>query len=124
MQIVTHDINLKELLSRHLFFHFIDGKLYIVVQMNPQIVKGPYSNLDGLRGAKNELRTIAENGKMRMMVEVINGVIIEDPHKINGIDQIPSNGFKKYWRGWGDINRMVELAKLLVNKNNDEIKGK
>ena len=89
--------------------------------MNPQIVKGPYSNL---QEAKNELRRIAENGKMRMMVEVINGVIIEDPHMINGIDQIPSNGFKKYWRGWGDINRMVELAKLLVNKNNDEIKGK
>ena len=106
--------------TKTIFFHFIDGKKYIVVQMNPQIVKGPFSNL---QEAKNELRRIARNGKMRMMVEVINGVIKEDPHKINGIDQMPHNGFEKNWGGWSDIKAMVNIARLFV-KNKDEIKGK
>ena len=88
--------------------------------MNPQIVKGPYSNL---QEAKNELQSIAKNHKMRMMVEVLNGVIKEDPHKINGIDQKPSNGFKKWWGGWSDIKAMVKIAKLFV-KTKDENKGK
>ena len=79
--------------------------------MNPQIVKGPFSNL---QEAKNELRRIARNGKMRMMVEVINGVIKEDPHKINGIDQMPDNGFEKNWGGWSDIRAMVKIARLFV----------
>ena len=50
------------------------------------------------------------------MVEVINGVIIEDPHKINGIDQMPKNGFEKNWGGWSDIKAMVKIAKFFVDK--------
>ena len=108
--------------GKPIFFHFIDSKNYIVVQMNPQIVKGPFSNL---QEAKNELRRIARNGKWkkRMMVEVINGVIKEDPHKINGIDQMPQNGFEKNWGGWNDIRAMIKIAKLFV-KNKGEIRGK
>ena len=88
--------------------------------MNPQIVKGPFSNL---QEAKNELRRIARNGKMRMMVEVINGVIKRDPHTINSIEQLPRNGFLKNWGGWSDIWTMVRIAELFV-KNKGEIKGK
>ena len=79
-----------------------------MVQMNPPIVKGPYSNL---QMAKDELTKIAENGNMRMMVEVIDGVVQEDPHNISGIIQSPSNGFDKNWNGWDDINAMVAIAK-------------
>ena len=51
-----------------------------------------------------------------MMVEVINGVIQEDPHQINGIDQTPKNGFDKYWDDWLDINKMVKLVKNQIGR--------
>ena len=45
-----------------------------------------------------------------MMLEIINGVLQTDPHKIDGVNQVPDNGFMKYWNGWGQINQMVKLA--------------
>ena len=51
-----------------------------------------------------------------MMVEVINGIIQEDPHQINGIDQTPQNGFLQYWHDWPDINKMVKLVKNQIGR--------
>ena len=74
--------------------------------MNPPIVNGPYNDL---QLAKDELKQIAKNGKSRMIVEVINGIIREDPHMITGISQTSSNGFEKDWNNWDDIHEMVDI---------------
>ena len=58
----------------------------------------------------------ANRSTNRMMVEVINGIIQEDPHQINGIDQTPINGFLKYWHDRPDINRMVKLVKNQIGR--------
>ena len=55
-----------------------------------------------------------------MMVEIIDGVLQVDPHKINGINQSPSNGFKKWWKNWADINAMIKLVKQHLCKNIDK----
>ena len=86
----------------------------MVVQRNPVIVKGPYSDL---QSAKDELKEIAKNGGSRMMLEIIDGAIQVDPHKIDGIPQTPANGFDKYWQNWPDINAMVEIVKQHMGKN-------
>ena len=70
-----------------------------------------------LQLAKDELKEIAKNGGLRMMVEIIDGEIQVDPHFINGISQIPANGFDKYWADWNDINAMVEIVKQHMSKN-------
>ena len=64
-----------------------------------------------LQLAKDELKEIAKNGKSRMMLEIIDGALQENPHFINGISQTPANGFDKWWAGWDDINAMVEIVK-------------
>ena len=81
---------------------------YIVVQLSPVIVKGPYLDLNL---AKDELKEIAKNGGSRMMLEIIDGVIQEDPHLINGIPQNPDNGFHKSWSNWNGIYAMVDIVK-------------
>ena len=47
----------------------------------------------------------------RMMLQIIDGALQVNPHIINGITQIPVNGFDKWWAGWADINAMVEIVK-------------
>ena len=89
---------------------------YIVVQRNPVIVKGPYSDL---QSAKDELKEIAKNGGSRMMLEIIDGVLQVDPHRINGISQTPANGFEKFWYDWWDINAMVEIVKQHMGKKKE-----
>ena len=98
--------------------------MYIVVQRNPIIVKGPYLDI---KLAKEELKEIAKNKKpwdiinghdrSRMMLEIIDGAIQVDPQIINGISQTPANGFEKYWADWNDINAMVEIVKQHMSKN-------
>ena len=90
------------------------GSEYIVVQSNPVIVKGPYLDL---QLAKDELKGIAKKGGSRMMLEIIDGAIQDDPHFINGISQTPANGFNNYWADWHDINAMIEIVKQHMSKN-------
>ena len=89
-------------------FIFIFSESYIVVQRNPEIVKGPYLDL---QLAKDKLKETSTNGGSRMMLEIIDGEIQVDPHFINGISQTPDNGFDKFWWDWHDINAMVKIAK-------------
>ena len=93
------------------------------MQRDPEIVKGPYSTV---QEAKTELKEVAKNGQSRMIVEVINNVVIEDPTKIDGLDQTPANGFEKFWYNWLDINAMNKIAKTVVKyvvQNKGEIKS-
>ena len=94
--------------------NLIDVKKYFVVQRDPVIVKGPYSTV---QEAKMELKEVAKNGQSRMIVEVINNVVIEDPHIIDGLEQKPANGFEKFWKGWWDIDAMVVIVKLFLCQN-------
>ena len=101
----------------------IDDKKYFVVERESEKVLGPYSTV---QEAKTELKEVAKNGKCRLIVEVINNVVIEDPTKIDGLDQTPANGFEKYWNDWWDINAMVKIVKPVVKyvvQNKGEIKS-
>ena len=91
-----------------------------MVQRDPVIVKGPYSTV---QEAKMELKEVAKNGQSRMIVEVINNVVIEDPHKIDGLDQTSANGFDNFWIAWWDINEMVAIVKLFLCQNKGENQG-
>ena len=100
-------------MQKFIVFTIFLGLEYIVVQRNPVIVKGPYSDL---QSAKDELTEIAKNGGSRMMLEIIGGALQVDPHFINGISQTSANGFDKYWHNWNDINAMVEIVKQHMGK--------
>ena len=94
-----------------------------MVERESEIVLGPYSTV---QEAKTELKEVAKNGKSRMIVETINDVVVDDPHKIDGFDQTPANGFEKYWNDWWDINAMVKIVKPVVKyvvQNKGEIKS-
>ena len=95
---------------------FFSDSMYILVQRNPPNVKGPYLNI---QLAKNELKEMAKNGGSRMMLEFIHGAINGDPHLINGISQVASNGFDTDWRDWDDINAMVAIVDQHLGKNTD-----
>ena len=62
---------------------------------------------------------MAKNGGSRMMLEFIHGAIKGDPHLINGISQVASNGFDTDWRDWIDINAMVAIVDQHLGKNTD-----
>ena len=70
-----------------------------------------------LKLAKDELKEIAKNGGYRMMLEIIDGEIQVDPHKISGVSQTPANGFDKKWANWDVINAMVEIVKQHMGNN-------
>jgi hypothetical protein len=93
---------------------------YIVVQRHPEIVKGPFSDL---QLAKDELEKISKNGKSRMMLEIIDGVLQVDPISkvayISGIAQTPANGFYQMWWSWADIKEMVKIVKQHLTNRND-----
>jgi hypothetical protein len=42
----------------------------------------------------------------RMICEVKDGRVLGDPQTVGGHQQLPNNGFNKWWRDWGDINNM------------------
>ncbi|CAB9513303.1 expressed unknown protein [Seminavis robusta] len=79
-------------------------------------VKGKYAKLDD---AKAKLKTI-KNGN-RMIAEVKETKVLENPHRIAGQAQEPDLGFNKYWGGWNDIKKMVEAAKSYVKIRNPRI---
>ena len=75
-------------------------------------VKGHFRYLkhakDYLDGFKTGSRLIAEIDSQRN--------VNRDPHKIAGKNQKPENGFNKYWGGWGDINRLMDLGEEYLSK--------
>ena len=77
-------------------------------------MRGPYSDL---QLAKDELSQVALNKKLRMMVEIIDGVIQIDPHYIGGIAQTLANGFDSNYNSWRNINAMIEMVKRHMGKN-------
>ena len=86
-------------------------------------MKGPYLDL---QSAKDKLKEFAKNGGIpeagsttgsRMMLQIMDGALQVNPHFINGISQIPANGFDKYWADWDDINAMVQIVKQHMSKN-------
>ena len=101
----------------HDLVSILRGNVYIVVQKFPQIVKGPYRDL---QLAKMELKKVAKNGYERMILEIKNGVLQAEygqVHKINGRKQLLVNGFDQKWKNWPDILEMIKVArKHLVKK--------
>ena len=110
MSIINFSWNVMSLLS----FFSAPSSEYIVVQKKPVIVRGPYSDL---QLAKDELSQVALNKKLRMMVEIIDGVIQIDPHYIGGIAQTPANGFDSAWLSESNANAMIEMVKQHMGKN-------
>lgn len=66
--------------------------------------------------AKNRLRDVEGNdgeGPCRMVVEIVNGEVEDDPHWIDGEKQGDGidAGFNKYWSNWEDIKKMTDAAR-------------
>lgn len=85
-----------------------DQRFYAVVGSVPT---GPFS----LIHAKNILHKYPRGNRppSRAIFEVINGVIVQDPHRVGGENQglALNAGFNRYWTGWDDINRMYAILK-------------
>ena len=62
-----------------------------------------------LEEAKQVLAQLSQGS--RLVAEMRNWKVLEDPHQIAGQNQNPENGFNKHWTGWDDINRMIALVK-------------
>ena len=69
-------------------------------------VVGRFSDLNK---AKEELGKHTSGS--RLIAELKDGKLVEDPHQIAGEDQLPENGYNKHWSDSVDIHRMIEAAK-------------
>ena len=90
-------------LPNHFFVLVADGK-----------VAGMFPALDT---AKAELGKFPQGAEYpsRMLTEVKDGKVSKDPHQIAGENQLPSNGYHKFWHDWNDINAMTAEAEKFIN---------
>ena len=74
--------------------------------VNDSGVQGRYNVLEDAKEALNAI-----NQGNRFIAEVNSqGILNRDPHMINGHQQIPQNGFNKYWCNWHCINRLMDAC--------------
>ena len=74
--------------------------------VNDSGVQGRYNVLEDAKEALNAI-----NQGNRFIAEVNSqGILNRDPHMINGHQQIPQNGFNKYWCSWHCINRLMDTC--------------
>ena len=117
---------------------------YMVVQREPPIIRGPFLHLQVAKKelkkvarleilnssieeptlpilCRNDVghfqcMTINAFSTSRMIIEIINGIIQDNPTIINGQDQTQlSNGFDSFWRGWTDIRVMQHMCRENYN---------
>ena len=92
-------------------FYFQGPKKFLVVA-GDRVVE----EFDDLEKAKERLNRIP-NGS-RLIAEIDgHGVLMRDPHFIDMIPQAPSQGFNKWWNGWEDINRMLDICEKYLHGN-------
>jgi hypothetical protein len=78
-------------------------------------VQGRYK---GLEDAKEALNGI--NSGNRLIAEVDSeGNLNRDPHIINGIQQINSNGFNKVWCDWSCINPLMDACQQYLDSSSN-----
>jgi hypothetical protein len=79
---------------------------FCVVSRNQ--MKGAYCDVEAARRALN---LHAESGGSRMICEVKDGGrVLGNPHMVGGHEQLPQNGFNKWWRDWHDIHAMRAIC--------------
>ena len=84
-------------------------KFLVVAKYN---VVGEFTNVEL---AKLKLNSITSGSKL--IAEVNDrGVLMTDPHLIDGTPQTSEFGFKKYWNSWHDIIRMMSICRRYLNQ--------
>mmetsp|Transcript_77554 Transcript_77554/g.147494 ORF Transcript_77554/g.147494 Transcript_77554/m.147494 type:complete len:1034 (-) Transcript_77554:110-3211(-) len=83
---------------------------FCVVSYSKNWVKGPFSDVEA---AKTELNKITASMCNRQMIcEMSKSGAKKDPHRVGSQNQGLGTkaGFQKYWRNWGEINRMNQYC--------------
>ena len=77
---------------------------------------------NNIESAKAELLKVTS--RIRTIAEVeSNGKLKRDPHVVGGQNQNQAEGFNKYWGGWNDINRMMDVAQRYLDGKKGNFKG-
>ena len=83
---------------------FSDNLKFLVVNGSSVVASYHY-----IEDAKERLSKIITGSRLIAEVDE-NGALKRDPHLVNGQNQTPENGFNKWWTGWTDINRMMDVC--------------
>jgi len=61
----------------------------------------------------------------RIIFEVKNGNILDDPRTISGRNQMPGNnaGFNSYWTGWDEVDEFLYAAEKYLNRPVGDVSG-
>jgi hypothetical protein len=91
---------------------------YFLVVVNKKVVH----HSGDLEDCKKYLMTKfgkGANRPSRMICEVTNGKVVEDPHTVGGQNQGAgvNAGFNKWWMGWGEIHAMQAVARAYLRTN-------
>ena len=104
-------------------FPFFHGNAYLVVDnardWRSYGVRGSYGNIEDAKSHLMKRYPVGSRKSQRMIVEVKNGVITTDPHKIGGQNQGGgvAAGFNKFWWNRDFINTMNKAAKTYLDDN-------
>jgi len=81
---------------------------------------------ESLQKAKSALDQFPPNSKTpRMVVEVKNGKVLDDPRLVAGQSQERGlkEGFNRYWTGWEEIDSMLWVAQYYLDQPKGPAKG-
>ena len=87
------------------------GSTFLVVTDNG--VVGKYADIETAKRVLSGVST-----RNRLVAEVYTGNVLKrDPHTVGGQMQSSGNaaGFNKWWGGWSDINRLMNMAQTYLN---------
>ena len=76
-------------------------------------VVGKYADIETAKRVLGGVST-----RNRFVAEVYTGNVLKrDPHTVGGQMQSSGNsaGFNKWWGGWSDINRLMNIAQTYLN---------
>lgn len=87
-----------------------DKHVFFLVVAGGKVV-GEYGNIEEAKDLLNTFPSGAHTPS-RLILEVVDGIINKDPHKIDGQNQGRgvAAGFNKYWNDWHDIKKMIAVA--------------
>ena len=82
--------------------------------MTDKGVVGKYADIETAKRVLSGVST-----KNRFVAEVKTGNVLKrDPHTVGGQMQSSGNGFNKWWGGWSEISRLMNMAQAYLNSPN------
>ncbi len=95
-----------------------EGQLYIVAA--GKIIWGPDKDIERCKKILNANYGSGASRPQRMIVEVMDGKVVADPHSCAGQNQGGGvgAGFNKYWNDWYSIRAMKTVVRFHIDKKN------